>query len=1261
MKMLQFVKQMFAFLAITLLVSAAGFADEVKYDDSWSTQGYNLVQSESSSVNIIHSVNSFNFNSVMINGEEMSVINMPGVLLPNDEGAPNLPGQGRYIAMPAGATARLEIKSMRVETFQNIEVGPAPRIPFEDDDSPLFYEENMAIYGQNAFYPADPVKISEPSKIRGVDVVMLGITPFQYNPVTKELKVLRDIEVEVVFEGGSGEFGEEKYRSRFWDPIMANAIMNFESLPTVDYNWMHKGNNRAVLEGCEYLILTPDGADFVMWANEIADFRNKQGILTEVVTLTEAGGNSTYAIESYVNDAYNNWDIPPSAVLLLGDFGYNVSNNVIAPIYDNYCASDNIYADVDGDHLPEMAFARITANNADQLEVMVTKFIDYETDPPTNPDFYNNPITAIGWQTERWFQLCGEIVGGFWKNELGKSPVRINDIYSGSPGSTWSTATNTSTIVNYFGPNGLGYIPATPNTLGGWTGGNSTTINNTINNGSFIMLHRDHGYEGGWGEPSYSSSNINGLNNEDLIFVMSVNCLTGKYNWSGECFTEKFHRHTSGGHNSGALGLTAASETSYSFVNDTYVWGAIDNMWPNFMPLYGTTFPQSYAMPAFGNAAGKYFLQQSSWPYNTSNKRVTYHLFHHHGGAFSTLYWAEPMDLTVIHEDAIPLGTNTFTVTANIGSLISLYRNGEILATATGTGVAQVLPIPALPMMANVTLTVTKQNYFRYEALIPVEDVLTAGFEADVTSTCIASEVNYTDMSQGDPTSWLWTFEGGDPATSTEQNPQGIMYNTGGEFDVTLEVSNANSTNSFTMENYISVMDDVEVSATVYATSEDVCEGEEVTFNIEIDNGGATPAFQWKLNGIDVGDGTDVYVNDMLTNGDVVTCEATSSLECTLQNPVMSNEIAMTVNEILIPSLVIETETTEICEGGEVVFTALPFAGGDEPIYQWKLNGTNAGPNSPEYITSDLEEGDIVSCEMTSNANCISLNTVMSNDLSISILEELPAGVSILATVEEICEGDEVTFTATAENGGLEPMYQWKVNGENVGDNSATFMTTEMMDDDVVTCEMISSYECAIDNPAMSNPVGMSVNPYPTEMTTPDGPVYVDVYATPNSTYTTSEDPNALAYTWTITPEAAWEEVTEEMYSLSVTWAEGYTGEASINVFGTNDCGNGPVSADIDVQLENTFGISENELNVGVSVFPNPNNGTFTIKLSSENNENVKLTIRNIVGENVYNQEELTINGEFIKVIDLSAYAEGIYFLILENNNNVLTEKIVVQ
>ena len=178
---------------------------------------------------------------------------------------------------------------------------------------------------------------------------------------------------------------------------------------------------------------------------------------------------------------------------------------------------------------------------------------------------------------------------------------------------------------------------------------------------------------------------------------------------------------------------------------------------------------------------------------------------------------------------------------------------------------------------------------------------------------------------------------------------------------------------------------------------------------------------------------------------------------------------------------------------------------------------------------------------------------------------------------------------------------------------------------------------------------------------TPNGPDFVDLFVSSSSSYTTTDDPNTSLYTWSVSPEEAWDELSVDNHSLTISWNEEYEGQASIEVYGTNDCGNGQVSNALEVSIDNTFSISETDLNVGVSVFPNPNNGTFSIRLSSENNEKVKIGIRNIIGESVIAVEEINVNGEFIKTIDLSKFAEGIYFLTIENNNNVLTEKIVVQ
>lgn len=69
---------------------------------------------------------------------------------------------------------------------------------------------------------------------------------------------------------------------------------------------------------------------------------------------------------------------------------------------------------------------------------------------------------------------------------------------------------------------------------------------------------------------------------------------------------------------------------------------------------------------------------------------------------------------------------------------------------------------------------------------------------------CVTNSVYFMDISLNDATSWQWTFEGGTPASSTEENPT-ITYPNVGNFDVTLVVSDGTNTDSVTFADYISV------------------------------------------------------------------------------------------------------------------------------------------------------------------------------------------------------------------------------------------------------------------------------------------------------------------------------------------------------------------------------------------------------------------------------------------------------------------------
>lgn len=80
-----------------------------------------------------------------------------------------------------------------------------------------------------------------------------------------------------------------------------------------------------------------------------------------------------------------------------------------------------------------------------------------------------------------------------------------------------------------------------------------------------------------------------------------------------------------------------------------------------------------------------------------------------------------------------------------------------------------------------------------------------ADFEASTTSIFVGESIDFTDLSTGDPDTWEWIFEGGTPDTSFVQNPDGILYNEVGVYDVTLMVTNLFGTSSLIKTDYIEV------------------------------------------------------------------------------------------------------------------------------------------------------------------------------------------------------------------------------------------------------------------------------------------------------------------------------------------------------------------------------------------------------------------------------------------------------------------------
>jgi uncharacterized repeat protein (TIGR02543 family) len=95
----------------------------------------------------------------------------------------------------------------------------------------------------------------------------------------------------------------------------------------------------------------------------------------------------------------------------------------------------------------------------------------------------------------------------------------------------------------------------------------------------------------------------------------------------------------------------------------------------------------------------------------------------------------------------------------------------------------------------------------------------------------------------------------------------------------------------------------------------------------------------------------------------------------------------------------------------------------------------------------------------------------------------LTPSISISPSQSTICPGSSVTFTATPTDGGDSPTYQWKLNAIAIsGATNSTYTTTALNNNDMITCDMISSFSCLVSNSATSNSIKMTVNPIVTPL-----------------------------------------------------------------------------------------------------------------------------------------------------------------------------------
>jgi PKD repeat protein len=120
-----------------------------------------------------------------------------------------------------------------------------------------------------------------------------------------------------------------------------------------------------------------------------------------------------------------------------------------------------------------------------------------------------------------------------------------------------------------------------------------------------------------------------------------------------------------------------------------------------------------------------------------------------------------------------------------------------------------------------------------------------ADFAADHVTVPVGCSVNFTDLSIGVPTSWTWTFEGGLPATSSQKNPQNIVYSNPGVFFVKMVCANEVGSDSVTKLAYITASSTMVPQVDFTSDQQVLCGGNDVQFTDLSEN--CPSAWTWEF------------------------------------------------------------------------------------------------------------------------------------------------------------------------------------------------------------------------------------------------------------------------------------------------------------------------------------------------------------------------------------------------------------------------------
>ena len=596
-----------------------------------------------------------------------------------DEGKPDLPVINRLIEIPFNSVAKIKVLSFDEEIIELKNYGlseliiPAqPSHEKSKDIKDVPFIKDQIVYSKNEFFKKDIVKFEDKGYLRDKHLGYLEISPFAYNPVTNTLKVLNNIEIEVLFIPKSNIKPQsiDRLKSPYFKNVAYNTINKVEE-------------SKALISGPVKYVIVSDPM-FAETLQAFVDWKTMKGF-NVIEAYTNVVGTTTIEIKAYLQDLYDNPDdgVSPTFVLLVGDVAqipaFSGSGGHVTDLY---------YCEYTGDKLPEVFYGRFSAETVEELQPQIDKTLEIEKYEMPDPSYLDNVVLVAG-------------VDGTYAPTYGNGAINYTNDY-------YTNETNGVTSYYYLYNDDSGVMASN-------NSGASASIRSYISSGVSFANYTAHCSSSGWSDPSFNISHIDGLTNEHMYPLIIGNCCESSTFNTNDCFAEKILM----AENKGAVGYIGGSNSTYW--SEDYWWaigvssisanptyedselGAYDR----FFHLNGEAKQDWYITQGQINVAGNLAVEAST----SSLKAYYWEIYHLMGDPSLTPYVTVPEVLIASYNSEIITGSSSFQVTTEEDAYVAVSKDGILLDAklADATGLVELI-FESLDNVGTLDLVITKQN-----------------------------------------------------------------------------------------------------------------------------------------------------------------------------------------------------------------------------------------------------------------------------------------------------------------------------------------------------------------------------------------------------------------------------------------------------------------------------------------------------------------------------------------------------------------------